>query len=137
MYRGISELVALLILIGVTSLVFLSILYIVPAYFRRYTSLATEYGFKIFSTGVSTDGHLKRVDSKLIVFIYNYGNHPITVSYRVTCASDRTHTYIGGENNVYIGRNNLYVRIYSSTAPGVCYLVVEESNSIIYKVVES
>ncbi|MEM4863158.1 MAG: hypothetical protein QW706_08290 [Candidatus Nezhaarchaeales archaeon] len=137
MSKGISELVALLMLVGVTSAVFLAILYVVPAYFRSYAAMGVEYGYRLTSVGVSTNGHLKRVGSQLVVFVYNYGDRPTTVSYRVTCTSGGTSTYVGGEDNVYVGRNSLYVKVYSNAPAGVCYLVVEEPNLVIYKVVES
>ncbi|MEM1672823.1 MAG: hypothetical protein QXL19_05805 [Ignisphaera sp.] len=133
--RGISELFAVLILVGVTSITFLAMLYILPAYLKNYISISMRHSLNTTLLGVSTDGHLKRIDSQLIVFIYNHGDNPITINYRVICVSEPP--YIDGEDNVYIDRNNLYVKTYNNVPIAICYLVVEEPNIIIYKVVES
>ncbi|MEM4854737.1 MAG: hypothetical protein QXE75_04890 [Sulfolobales archaeon] len=137
MCRGVSELVAVLMLIGATSAAFLTVLYVVPAYFRSYIAASVEHSFRLTSIGISTEGHLKRIGTRLIVFIYNHGDSPLVVGYRVTCTSRGASSYVGGEDSVYIGRNNLYVKVYDNAPPGVCYLIVEEPNLVIYKVVES
>ncbi|MEM4619550.1 MAG: hypothetical protein QXE70_04420 [Ignisphaera sp.] len=133
--RGTSELFAILILTGVTTITFLASLYILPTYLKNYISIGMGHSLNTTLLGVSTDGHLKRIDSQLIVFIYNHGDNPITINYRVICTSEST--YIVGEDNVYIDKNKLYVKTYNNVPIGICYLIVEEPNIIIYKVVES
>lgn len=136
--RGVSELVALLLLLGVATLSFLSAIYLVPAYFSSYAAMGLEASYGIKLPGIYTDSNLKRVGTNLIVFIYNHGNQVITINYRVTCMTSSGSTVeVGSENGVYIGRGSLFVKVYQNAPQGVCFLVVEEPGLIIYKVVES
>lgn len=129
--------VSTLLLVGATALSFIAIMYVVPAYFSSYLAMGTDAASSVQLFGVSTDGHLKRVGSRLVVFIFNHGDSPVTVSYTVYCLQAGTSTTVGGESGVLIGRSSLFTKVYSPAPTGVCFLVVEEPNAITYKVVES
>lgn len=135
--RGVSEVVSVLLLAGVTAVAFVAIMYVVPSYFARYLSMGADVASNLALYGIFTDGHLKRVGSRLVVFVYNHGDRVVAVDYTVFCETPSGSVTVGVERGVVIGRGSLHVKVYPNAPSRVCYLVVEEPNLVTYKVVES
>lgn len=134
--RGISEVVSVLLLLGVTALSFVVIMYVVPSYFGNYLRIGLDATLDMPLRGLSTDGHLKRVGKTLVVMVYNHGAEPVEISYTVFCkrTSDSTTVDIG---KTVVRGGSLFTKVYQDAPSGICFLVVEEPNLITYKLVES
>jgi len=146
--RGVSELVAFLVLMGAVTVVFTSALIIIPQYFQQYNRVAMQASQAVSLSGLRTEAVLVRQCStthcSLIILLYNSEADPTRVNYYVYCeSSDGLRSqFVGREENVVVYGGSRHVKVYqnipkSSIADMVCYLVVEEPNLLVYKVVET
>ncbi|MEM2195963.1 MAG: hypothetical protein QW290_02640 [Sulfolobales archaeon] len=140
--RGVSELVALLILLGALTAVFVSLTSILPRYLQSYWRMSVEAGFSEGIGSLETDAFLTRVpcygNTCFILSIFNNADTPTTVKYWVVCSSI---VITKNEDGIKVMPGDAHVKVIqvstASVSDSVCYLVVEEGNSLIYKVLES
>ena len=144
--RAVSELVALLVLVGATAVALASALIIVPQYFQQYNRVALQASQAVSLSGYRTESVLVRHCSashcSLIVLVYNTEANPTRVSYHIYCeASDgRGKHFVGKEEGVVIQGGGRYAKAYqniprSAIDGAACYLIVEEPNLLTYKTV--
>jgi len=141
--RGISEIVSMMVLLVAVAVAFITVLVVVPKYFATYNAVAMKASFSQTLEGFQTASSLSRYKSQyLVVLIYNYGSTPIRVNYYVECINPNNtaiRCFAGKKEGVLISPSSTYQMVLSNSCRSdmVCYLVVEEPNLLIYKVLES
>jgi len=141
--RSISEIVALLILLVAVLAAFVAVFVVVPKYFAAYNSIAVKASYSQTLEGIQTSAALSKHSSDyLAALIYNHGDSPATVSYYVECVdpyNPANMCFVGKADNVPIAPGDIHLKVYTNRCSSsmVCYLTVVESNTLIYKVLES
>jgi len=144
--RAASEVVSLLVLLAAVTASFVAILVLVPRYFATYNRVAVEASQSQLLEGYQTTASLSRYKGGqyLSLMIYNAGDKMIKVNYYVECVDPKSASqryFVGKEEGIFISPGYTYQKVYSVSSTNinnkVCYLVVEEPNLLIYKVLES
>lgn len=144
--RVISETISFLILLGVLTVAFISTLVVVPKYFLLYNEVAEQASSSIHLQGYSTSATLTRCETgssyTLYVLIHNSGEKPVRVNYVVVCEDDEITVRVGEKEGIILQPGEVYgdvIRVENKELieSKLCFLIVEEPNILIYKVLES
>lgn len=136
MPRFVSDAVAVIVLIAAVVASFAVAGVVAPRYLSQYAGIGMQVGAELRSSGIQTEAQLVRAGDRLVVLLYNFGEAPVAVSYYVLCNSTDGYFLVSsGSATVRPGEvRSLVVR---GTGSPPCYLLVEESNVVTYKVLES
>jgi len=141
--RSISEVISMLVLVVAVTVAFVTVLVVVPKYFATYNAVAMRASYSQTLEGFQTTASLSRYKSYyLVVLIYNYGSLPVKVNYYIECVNPNNtvnRCFAGREEGISISPGGTYQRVITNSCRSdmICYLVVEEPNLLIYKVLES